>query len=269
MISIVELNISKVPKMENIFQVIIISIVQGITEFLPVSSSAHLNLLSNLFAFEEEELLINISAHVGSLFAVIFFFKKEIVNFMKNQKLFFNVILASLPLFFFGYLIVYYNLVPGLRTYKIIGWTTIIFGILLYFADRFKSKRNIQKNFTKKNALIIGFFQIMALIPGVSRSGIIITAARFLNFKREDAAKISFLMSIPALAGTGVFGLYALIVQNNPIFSFTSILTVFLSFIFSYLAIKYFLIYLKKFDFSLIIVYRILLGTIILGLVYL
>jgi len=255
--------------MENIFQVVIISIVQGITEFLPVSSSAHLNLLSNLFGFKEEELIINISAHVGSLFAVVFFFKKEIINFGRNQKLFFRVILASLPLFLFGYLIVYYNLVPGLRTYKIIGWTTVIFGVFLYLADKFKTKLNIQRNFTTKNAVIIGFFQVLALIPGVSRAGIVMTGARMLKFKREDAAKISFLMSIPALAGTGVFGLYALIVQNNSIVNISSILTVFLSFAFSYLSIKYFLIYLKKFSFNLIIGYRIILGLIILSLVYL
>ena len=178
--------------MENIFEVLIISIVQGVTEFLPVSSSAHLNLLSNLFGFREEELLINISAHVGSLFAVIFFFKKEIINFGKNQKLFLKVILASLPLFFFGYLIVNYNLVPGLRTYKIIGWTTLIFGIFLYIADNFKTDKSIKRNFTAKNAVIIGFFQILALIPGVSRSGIIITGARILNFKRDEAAKFHF-----------------------------------------------------------------------------
>ena len=255
--------------MENIFEVLIISIVQGITEFLPVSSSAHLNLLSSLFGFKEEELLINISAHIGSLFAVVFFFKKEIINFGKNQKLFFKVLLASFPLFLFGYLIVYYNLIPGLRTYKIIGWTTVIFGLFLYVADKLKTNLTIQKNFTTKNAIIIGFFQVMALIPGVSRSGIIITAARFFNFKREDAVKISFLMSIPALAGTGIFGLYALIIQNNPLLSLNSILTVFLSFIFSYLTIKYFLIFIKKFSFNLIVYYRILLGLIILALVYL
>ena len=254
--------------MENI-QIFIYSIIQGITEFLPVSSSAHLNLLSNFFGFEQEELLINISAHIGSLFAVIIFFKKEIMNFGKNQKLFFKIVISSLPLFFFGYLIVFYNLVPGLRTYEIIGWTTVVFGLLLYFADRFKSNKNIKKNFTTKNAIIIGFFQVMALIPGVSRSGIIITAARFFNFKREDAVKISFLMSIPALAGTGIFGLYALIIQNNPLLSLNSILTVFLSFIFSYLTIKYFLIFIKKFSFNLIVYYRILLGLIILALVYL
>ena len=115
--------------MENIFEVVVISLIQGITEFLPVSSSAHLNLLSKLFGFKEEELLINISAHIGSFLAVIFFFKKEILNFGKNKKLFFKIFLASVPLFLIGYFVVNYNLAPGLRTYKIIGWTTLIFGI--------------------------------------------------------------------------------------------------------------------------------------------
>jgi len=255
--------------MENVFQVIVISMVQGITEFLPVSSSAHLNLLSNLFGFSDEELLLNISAHVGSLFAVVFYFRKEILQFGRNQKLFFRVVMASLPLFFFGYLIVFYNLVPGLRTYKIIGWTTVIFGVLLFIADRFKANLDIKSNFTTKNAVIIGFFQVLALMPGVSRSGIIMTAARILNFKRTDAAKISFLMSIPALAGTGIFGLYALIVQSSSIITFNSLLTICLSFVFSYLSIKYFLIYLKKFNFDLIVGYRVILGLIILSIVYL
>ncbi|MBH90566.1 MAG: UDP-diphosphatase [Candidatus Marinimicrobia bacterium] len=255
--------------MENVFQVIVISIVQGVTEFLPVSSSAHLSLLSNLFGFKDEELLLNISAHVGSFFAVTFYFKKEILQFGKNQKLFFRVIIASLPLFFFGYLIVFYNLVPGLRTYKIIGWTTIIFGVLLFITDKSKASLSINRNFTTKNAVIIGFFQVLALIPGVSRSGIIITASRMLNFKREDAAKISFLMSVPALAGTGIFGLYALIIQSSPIVTLNSFLTICLSFIFSYLSIKYFLIYLKKFNFNLIVGYRIILGLIILSVIYL
>ena len=162
-----------------------------------------------------------------------------------------------------------YNLVPGLRTYKIIGWTTLIFGIILYLADKFKANKNIEKNFTTKNAVIIGFFQILALIPGVSRSGIIMTGARVLNFKREEAAKISFLMSIPALAGTGVFGLYALIIQDSPILNINSIITVISSFVFSYLSIKYFLIYLKNFNFNLIVGYRTVLGLAILCFAYL
>ena len=156
-----------------------------------------------------------------------------------------------------------------LRTYKVIGWTTIIFGILLYFADKFDLGQKIQDNFTVKNAFIIGFFQVLALIPGVSRSGIIMTGARFLKFNREDSAKISFLMSIPALAGATIYGVYTLIGEGNFLLNISAILTVGLSFIFSYITIKYFLIYLKRFNFNLIIGYRLILGAIILSMVYL
>jgi len=267
--SVVEFNINQSPTMENFFQIFVISIIQGITEFLPVSSSAHLNLISNFFELQKESLMLNVSAHTGSLLAVLLFFKKEIIDFGKNQKLFFRIIFASIPLFLFGYLIVKYNLVSDLRTYKVIGWTTIVFGILLYFADKFDLGQKIQDNFTVKNAFIIGFFQVLALIPGVSRSGIIMTGARFLKFNREDAAKISFLMSIPALAGATIYGVYTLIGEGNFLLNISAILTVGLSFIFSYITIKYFLIYLKRFNFNLIIGYRLILGAIILSVVYL
>jgi len=267
--SMVEFNINQSPTMENFFQIFVISIIQGITEFLPVSSSAHLNLISNFFELQKESLMLNVSAHTGSLLAVLLFFKKEIIDFGKNKKLFFRIVFASIPLFLFGYLIVKYNLVSDLRTYKIIGWTTIIFGILLYFADKCDLGQKIQDNFTTKNAFIIGFFQVLALIPGVSRSGIIMTGARFLKFNREDSAKISFLMSIPALAGAAIYGIYTLIGEGNFLLNISSIITVGLSFIFSYITIKYFLIYLKRFNFNLIIGYRLILGAIILSMVYL
>ena len=267
--SVVEFNINQSPTMENFFQIFVISIIQGITEFLPVSSSAHLNLISNFFELQKESLMLNVSAHTGSLLAVLLFFKKEIIAFGKNQKLVFSFIFASIPLFVFGYLIIKYNLVSDLRTYKIIGWTTIIFGILLYFADKCDLGQKIQDNFTTKNAFIIGFFQVLALIPGVSRSGIIMTGARFLKFNREDSAKISFLMSIPALAGAAIYGIYTLIGEGNFLLNISSIITVGLSFIFSYITIKYFLIYLKRFNFNLIIGYRLILGVIILSMVYL
>jgi len=267
--SVVEFNINQSPTMENFFQIFVISIIQGITEFLPVSSSAHLNLISNFFELQKESLMLNVSAHTGSLLAVLLFFKKEIIDFGKNKKLFFRIVFASIPLFLFGYLIVKYNLIFDLRTYKVIGWTTIVFGILLYFADKFDLDKKIENNFTTKNALIIGFFQVLALIPGVSRSGIIMTGARFLKFNREDSAKISFLMSIPALAGAAIYGIYTLIGEGNFLLNISSILTVGLSFIFSYITIKYFLIYLKRFNFNLIIGYRLILGVIILSMVYL
>ena len=255
--------------MENFFQILILSLVQGVTEFLPVSSSAHIYLISNMFTLIKEELMLNVGVHTGSLLAVLFFFKNEVLDFGKNKKLFFRIVIASIPLFFFGYIIVKYNLLSDIRTYKIIGWMTINFGLLLYLSDKFDLNQKIEDNFNLKSALFLGFFQVLALIPGVSRSGIIITGARFLKFNRGDAAKISFLMSIPALAGATVYGIYTLVMEDNLYLNMSSILSVCVSFIFSYLTIKYFLIYLKKFSFNLIIFYRLILGLVILSIVYL
>ena len=255
--------------MENIIQIFLISIIQGIAEFIPVSSSAHINLLSNLFNYEKIELAINVSAHFGSLVAVLFYFNKEIYNFSKNKNLFYKVIIASIPIFIIGYILIELKIISNLRTIEIMGWTTIIFGILLYFSDKFKIKLKMKNNFTFKNAIIIGFYQTLALIPGVSRSGIIITGARFLKFNRIDAAKISFLLSIPALGAWSLYGCFDLIKQNDQILTVSSILTAFLSFVFSYITIKYFLIYLKKFNLNLFVIYRLILGIILLSIVYL
>lgn len=255
--------------MENIIQILLISIIQGIAEFIPVSSSAHINLLSNLFNYEKIELAINVSAHFGSLVAVLFYFNKEIYNFSKNKNLFYKVIIASIPIFIIGYILIELKIISNLRTIEIMGWTTIIFGILLYISDKFKIKLKMKNNFTFRNAIIIGFYQTLALIPGVSRSGIIITGARFLKFNRIDAAKISFLLSIPALGAWSLYGFFDLIKQNDQILNVSSILTAFLSFIFSYITIKYFLIYLKKFNLNLFVIYRLILGIILLSIVYL
>ena len=255
--------------MENILQILLISIIQGVTEFIPVSSSAHINLLSKIFGHQDIELIINVSAHFGSLIAVIFFFKKEIFEFAKNKDLFLKIIIASIPFGTVGFFLIKYELISNLRTLEMMGWTTIIFGLLLYISDKFKLDQNIKSNFTFKNAIMVGCFQILALIPGVSRSGIIITGTRFLKFNRIDSAKISFLLSIPALGGWSLYGFYDLISQNNELLNISAILTAFLSFIFSYLTIKYFLIYLKKFNLSLFVVYRIVLGMILLLVAYL
>ena len=255
--------------MENIIQILLISIIQGIAEFIPVSSSAHINLLSNIFNYEKIELAINVSAHFGSLVAVLFYFNKEIYNFSKNKNLFYKVIIASIPIFIIGYILIELKIISNLRTLEIMGWTTIIFGFLLYTSDKFKIKLKMKNNFTFKNAIIIGFYQTLALIPGVSRSGIIITGARFLKFNRIDAAKISFLLSIPSLGAWSLYGCFDLIKQNDQILTMSSILTAFLSFTFSYITIKYFLIYLKKFNLNLFVIYRLILGIILLSAVYL
>lgn len=250
--------------MENILQILIITIIQGIAEFVPVSSSAHVNVLSKIFGYKDIELVINVSAHFGSLIAVLLFFKKEIFEFSKNKNLFFKMIISSIPLGVVGLFLIKYQLVTNLRTLEFMGWTTILFGILLYFSDKFQMTFNIKDNFSFKNAIIIGCFQILALIPGVSRSGIIITGSRFLKFSRVEAAKISFLLSIPALSMWSAYGFYDLFKQNNSTLNVSALITVLFSFVFSFLTIKYLLIFLKKFSLNLFVVYRLLFGVLLL-----
>ena len=124
-------------------EVIILSIVQGITEFLPISSSAHLILISKYFNFSNENLTLDVSLHLGSLLAIIFYFKKELLDFINNKQLFLKIILSSVPVMFFGFLLIKLNLIDHLRDYKIIGWSTIIFAVLLYLSDRVKIKKSI------------------------------------------------------------------------------------------------------------------------------
>lgn len=250
-------------------EIFILSIIQGITEFLPISSSSHLILASKYFNFDNQSLSLDVSLHIGSFIAVIFYFKKDIFNFLKNKELFFKIIISSIPVMIVGYTLVKLNLIEQIRNIKIIGWTTLIFGILLYFSDKFSTAKMIKNNFNYKSALYIGFFQILSLIPGVSRSGITITAGRFLGFKREESVKISFLLSIPTLAAVSIFGIINLSSSDNLNISLLNILSIFLSFIFSLITIKYFLKYIKNFSLNIFVIYRVVLGIIILILAYL
>ena len=250
-------------------EILILSIVQGITEFIPVSSSSHLIVLSNLSEFDSNDISIDVNLHLGSLLAVIIFFKKEIVNFTKNKKLFKKIILSSLPVIILGYLLIHYNLIDHIRNLKTIAWTTLIFGVLLYISDRFKSKKKLEKDFSYKIAIIIGLFQMLSLIPGVSRSGIVISAARMSNFNRFDSAKISFLLSIPTLGIISIYGVKNLIISDDLNFSILNISSIILSFIFSFLTIKFFLEFVKKFSFIFFVLYRFFLGLVLLYIVYL
>ncbi len=250
-------------------EILILSLVQGVTEFLPVSSSSHLILFSSLSNFTEKSLSIDVSLHIGSFIAVISYFYKDLIDFIDNKKLFFKIIVSSVPVILVGYILVQYGLIEKLRNIKVIGWMTLIFGILLYISDKFKLDKRINSDFDYKSALLIGVFQILSLIPGVSRSGITITAARLLNFDRFDSAKISFLLSIPTLGAVSIFGLKNIIVSENLEFSILNLICIALSFVFSLITIKYFLKYIKNFSLNLFVVYRIILAILILYYSYL
>ena len=250
-------------------EIFILSLIQGITEFLPISSSSHLILTSKFLNFSSQSLSIDVSLHIGSFIAVLTYFNKEILNFLENKILFFKIFIASVPIMIIGFLLVESGMIEKIRNLETIAWTTIIFGVLLYLSDKFKLEKNIKKNFTYRSAIFIGFFQILALIPGVSRSGIAITAARLLGFKRMDAAKISFLVSLPILGAVSFFGLQNLITEENINFTILNLISVILSFFFSLITIKYFLKFINKFNLNIFVYYRVLLGLILLTFAYL
>ncbi len=249
-------------------ETLILSIIQGISEFIPVSSSAHLLIISRLSDFNVSNLQLDISLHLGSLLAIILFFRKELINIINNKNIFLLIILGSIPLVIVGYIFYSTNLIDQFRNLKVIAWTTLIFGILLYFSDKFELKNKISSELNIKSIIIIGLFQILAIIPGVSRSGIVITASRFLKFDRVESSKIAFYLSIPALAGASVLGFKDVIdaqINFDAIFIFSTSA----SFLFSYFTIKYFLIYVKMFSLSFFVIYRIVLSIILFSIIYL
>ena len=245
-------------------EILILSLIQGITEFLPISSSSHLILVSEYLNFKEQGLSVDVSLHIGSFIAVLTYFHKEILEFINNRKLFLKIFISSIPVMLVGFILVETNLINKIRNLQVISWTTIIFGVLLYISDKCSLEKKIDKSFTYKSALFIGLFQVLSLIPGVSRSGIAITAARILKFKRYDAAKVSFLLSIPILGAVSLFGLKNLFTEESLNFTYYNLISIFLSFIFSFITIKYFLIFIKKFSLNIFVIYRILLGIILL-----
>ena len=252
---------------QDFIEILILSAIQGISEFLPISSSAHLILISNFYNFKSSSLLIDISLHLGSLFAIIFYFRNELFNLKNNQKILILVIIGSIPLIVFGYLLHTTDLIYLFRNPKIIAFTTLFFGIILYFADQRKIEKNISTNLNVRSILFIGLFQILALIPGVSRAGITITAARFLKFNRVDASKISFLLSIPALAGASFLELKDIINHSIEI-NLIIFVTIILSFLFSFITVKFFLKYIEKFSLNIFVIYRIIISLVLFKLIY-
>ena len=252
---------------KDFIEILILSAIQGISEFLPISSSAHLIIVSSLYNLKASSLLIDISLHLGSLLAIIFFFRKDLFDIKNNQKLLRLIIIGSIPLIIFGYILHSTELIHLLRNIKVIAWTTLIFGIFLYFSDQKKIYKNISSNLSIKSIVFIGMFQILALIPGVSRAGITITAARLLSFNRVDSGKISFLLSIPALAGASFLGLKDIPNESIEI-NLLVIIAIILSFLFSYLTVKFFLRYINRFSLNIFVIYRITIALILLSIIY-
>jgi len=250
-------------------EILILSAIQGISEFLPISSAAHLVLVSKYYAFTNQNLLIDICLHLGSLIAIIAYFRNDLFHFMKNKIFLIKILVGTIPIIPIGYILYQTKLIDQLRSLEVIGWMSLIFGILLYVSDKSKVTKRIDTEFTNKSAVFIGLFQVLALIPGVSRSGITITSGRMLGFNRFDSAKISFFLSIPTLTAASLLAIYKISKEGSAELNFLAIIAVIFSFIFSYITIVIFLNFIKKFSLKIFVIYRIVLSIFILAMVYL
>ena len=262
------------------FHIFFIAIVQGITEFLPISSSAHLIMIPYIMKVSDQGVLIDISVHLGSLLALIIFFKKESVILFKGLIQFFSlklqkeefflllkIIIATIPICLFGLIFKIYRLDIIVRSIELIGWTMIIFGIILFYADKLGKEKKSLKNLSFRESLFIGFFQAFALIPGVSRSGISITGFRIFGYNKYDAIKISLMMSIPTILLSAFFISPEILEEKN--ISIIEILIPFiLSFITAFVTLKVMVRYVYVFGFSPYVIYRIFLGIILLSMAY-
>ena len=249
-------------------QLILLSVVQGLTEFLPVSSSAHLVLLSEFLGEEDQGIIFDVGVHFGTLMAALVYFrsdlKKMIINLgshkflSKENNLTANLIIAVIPILLLGFLLRdFVNL--NLRNSEVIAYATIIFGILLYIGQIRKGKENLESvNF--KQALIIGLFQCLALIPGTSRSGITITTGLFLGLSATAASRFSFLLAIPTIGAIALVELIRVsfidITENGTELSIALII----SFLVAYISIDMFLKLIDRIGFTPFVIYRLLLG---------
>ena len=258
--------------------IFLLSIVQGITEFLPVSSSAHLIILAQYINFSDKSLIIDISLHLGTLLAVCIFFRSDILIIIKSfifsnnkegKSLGINIGIATIPITLIGGIVYSLGLVDIFRNPQMIALSTIVFGILLYFADiksSSKTKSLEDLNFTE--ASIVGLFQTLSIIPGASRSGVAYTAGRFLNLSRLDALRFSMLISIPAIFLSSAIPTIEFL--NSPSYDqlLLCIIGFCISFVIAYFTISILMQWVKKHSMKIFVIYRIILGSVILALTF-
>ena len=243
-----------------------LAIIQGVTEWLPISSSGLLVIFEELVKLEDKNLnlLFNIAVHGGSLIAVVIYFLKDLFQIFNNYSLIKNIITATVPVVVAGFLIKIAGLNIFLQDIKVVAFATLFFSIVLYFSDKTQVTIQFNKNISNKNALLIGLAQILALIPGTSRSGITISCARFLGFSRVDSAKFSFLISIPVLFAACVLGFSDIVFEPNNQIIILIIFGFFVSLLTSLLCIKVFLKFVENNSLNLFVALRIILGTVLL-----
>lgn len=260
----------------TILHLFILSLIQGLTEFLPVSSSGHLVLLPHLFGWQNQGFEMDVALHVGTLTAVLIYFWVDVwqmithfmrycfggfqkANFNDQVRLAFSLVIATLPAVVFGFLLKKMGL-DDIRQITVIAATSIIFALVLFAADHFSPQKKDLRHMTLGRGLLIGFGQAIALIPGVSRSGICISAGLALGFTRVAAARFAFLMSIPSILGAATLTAYDAIKEDSPIIWGDIGLGILFSSLAGLAAIHFMLKFLANHTLTIFVVYRIILG---------
>jgi len=261
-------------------QLILLAIIQGLTEFLPVSSSAHLILLPDVLGLEDQGPLIDVAVHVGSLFAVMFYFHRDVAGLFAGaghtlqrrqtpeSALLWSLVIATLPTVAVGGVLYLTGVVDSLRSAELIGWATLIFGIVLYESDRIGMRFKNLNDLSYRGALVIGLFQVLSLIPGTSRAGITITAGRFLGFERSEAARFSMLLSLPTIGVFGVLAGIELWRSGEAVLQTSALTAAALSFVSAYAAIWFFMTLVNRIGLLPFTIYRVIMGGGLLFYVY-
>ena len=265
----------------TLFHILLVAAIQGLTEFLPVSSSGHLILLPSLTNLDDQGLTIDVATHVGSLLAVILYFWTDVRTALggvprllrgkldtEGARLAFLLIIATIPVMLAGFVLKMTGLDVALRSIAVIGWTMLVFGIVLYWADQTGAQDLKARDWSVKHAWILGLWQAVALIPGTSRSGITITGARRLGYERRDAARLSMLMSIPTITASGALLSLDVVAQGNMALLRDASLAAVFSFVAALLALSLMMRLLRSISFTPYVLYRVGLGVVLLWIAH-
>ena len=261
-------------------QLIFLAIVQGLTEFLPVSSSGHLNLVHLLTSWEDQGALLDVAVHVGSLFAVMIYFWRDMWMFMRalwdaargkfthDVQLLIKLVIACIPIFAIGFVVMSLDLIDGLRSLVVIAWANTIFAIVLLVTDRIGLTVRRVEHMTVSDAVWVGLAQVLAIIPGASRAGVTMSMARFLGYERREAARFSMLLSIPTIMGLGLATGYKLSKSGDLALQSDALFASGLSFLAAFVSIWFMMALLRRTSLLPFVLYRLALGGLLLGLVY-
>jgi len=266
----------------TLFTLLLLAIIQGLTEFLPISSSAHLVLLHEINGTGSEDVALDVAVHLGSIIAVIGYFRAESTAAIRGlghlargragsaeARLALNLIVATVPLVFAGGLVVAMGWSDALRSITVIGWAMIVFGLLLWVIDKRAPQTGRAAGWTLRQAVIMGLWQVLALIPGTSRAGITITGARALGMERHDAARIAMLMSIPALlAAGGILAIDVVRSEAGLALLWRAAVAALFAFGAAWLALSIMMRFLDRVSFTPYVIYRVILGVVLLGFAY-